>query len=108
MAKDKVYWIGAGSCMGASFGEEIKGEIDKNDLAKWKKRGHISSTSLKPDEVKADSAALKKVDELKKKLAEHGKTIESMKLENAAEVKDLKDKIADLEKVNAELKEMLK
>ena len=97
MAKDKVFWIGPGSCMGAKFGEEIKGNVDPKDLKKWKERGHISSTSLKPDEMKADSAALKKVDELKKQLAEQGKSLEESAL-----------KITELEKVNAELKEMLK
>ncbi|MCK4817422.1 hypothetical protein KA005_16750 [bacterium] len=97
MAKDKVFWIGPGSCMGAKSGEEIKGEIDKKDLKKWKGRGHISSTSLKPDEVAADSAALKKVEELKDKVKEQKKALEKAGL-----------RIAELEKVNAELKEMLK
>ena len=124
--KEKIYWIGPGSFMGSSFGEEIKGEIDKKDLEKLKKRKHISSTSLKPDVVAADSAAVKKVKDLQEKLSDQKKALDAVTDEKAALVKGMEDmekvsfetltelkaeytkEIEELKKVNDELKGMLK
>jgi len=104
MAKDgKLYWIGPGNFMGASFGQEIKGEVAKEDLVKLKKRGHISSTSLKPD-VSTDSAAKIKIKELNEKIKELKQAFDVLTVDNA----ELTKEVEDLKKVNGELKEMLK
>ena len=104
MAKDgKLYWIGPGNFMGASFGEEIKGDIDSNDLKKLKKRGHISSTSLKPD-VSVDSAAKVKIKELNEKIKEIKQAFDVLTVDNA----ELKKEVENLKKDNDELKGMLK